>query len=329
MKKALLFVVLAITVQVSFAQLYLNGSSYTQNFNSLATLPTGWHIYTGASATSLGNDMVSTKYFPGKTNTWTKTFGEFREVASANASTFFGSLDSAAQGNATDRALAVRQVGPTSTSFPGSDSGAAFALQIANPDGLTNWQLTFKLQSLDSTSPRITTWSVQYGLGAMPTSFTSVAISGDSTTGGNTYSNATNTVNFGTALDGKTAPVWIRIVTLKPTTGGGNRTTTGIDDFNLTWTGNANGIKDANIASMPLTAYATSNTATVSFASPKAGEYNVLVMDLSGRTIRTEKFTAGTGDQEYTMNNLSLQAGMYIVRLTGENALAATKVVVQ
>src|SRR5690606_15477876 len=88
-------------------------------------------------------------------------------------------------------------------------------------------------------SVRTTTWIVDYGVGANPTVFTPVTTVGTMTTGNNIFGNNTITVDFGTALDNISGPVFIRIVTLDPTTGGGNRATTAIDNVNLTWSGSA------------------------------------------------------------------------------------------
>lgn len=231
------------------AQLSLSGSSYSQNFDNIGTngIPTGWSVRTASSATSIGNDVSGTN-FASATTAWNTSTGNFRNVASADGFASYAAATTTLQNAATDRALAVRQVSPTSATFPGSDSGAAFALQIANTANLTNFNLTFKLQSLDSTSRRKTTWRVEYGFGAAPTSFTTATATGTMTTGGYTFANNNISVNFGTALDNKTTPVWIRVVTLVfsdtglTLTGQNNRTTTGIDDFNLTWTGTANAL---------------------------------------------------------------------------------------
>lgn len=228
--------------QMAAAQVTLSGTSYTQNFNSLSpsngSLPTGWAISKTAGPNTNGTviTLPGSDYNP-QTMSWTKTTGGFRNSASTNNSTVFAGLgtDSAAQAAFTDRSLAIRQ-----TSSLG-DSGAAFMLNIANTQNLTNFQLSFKLQSQDSTSPRTTTWRVDYGFGSNPASFTVAPAVGTLTTGGNTFSNNTITVNFGSALDNQSQPVWIRIVTVAKTTGTSNRATTGIDDFNLSWTGNATG----------------------------------------------------------------------------------------
>lgn len=236
---ALLLSALAVG-SVAQAQLTLTGTSYTQNFDNIGSaLPQGWSLRTAASATTLGTDVSTTNYLgtPAANTSWNNTTGSFKNAASANGFANYAAGTVALQTSATDRALAVRQVSNTSATFPGTDSGAAFVLQITNTTGLSSFNLTFKLQSLDSTSTRVTAWKVDYGFGATPATFTATTPTGTLTTGGNIYSNNTVTVNFGTALNNQTGPVWIRIVTLTGTTGTSNRATTGIDDFNLTWTG--------------------------------------------------------------------------------------------
>ena len=49
------------------------------------------------------------------------------------------------------------------------------------------------------------------------------------------FSNNTVTANFGTALNNQAGKVWIRIVVPGASTGGGNRPSTAIDNFKLTW----------------------------------------------------------------------------------------------
>jgi hypothetical protein len=239
MKKIALLLACVAGTLAADAQLSLSGTSYTQNFDNIGSgLPTGWTVRIRATPTFLGNDTSSAFVAtPGATTVWNYTSGNFRNAASANGFANYAAGTTALQGTATDRALAVRQVAYTSTTFPGTDSGAAFVLQIANTTGLTNFNLGFKLQSLDSTIARVTTWKVDYGFGSNPTTFTQATTTGTMTTGGNTYSNNNVTVNFGSALNNNAGPVWIRIVALNMTTGAGSRPTTGIDDFNLTWTG--------------------------------------------------------------------------------------------
>ena len=153
----------------------------------------------------------------------------FKNYASATGLT--SSATTAAQNAATNRALGMRQTGSV------GDPGAAFAFQLANTTGKTNLQLEFKLQSLDAiTLGRTTTWRVDYGVGLSPTAFSTVTTSPASLTITNgTFVNTTVTVNFGSALNNISQPIWIRIVTLTATTGGGNRPSTAIDDVKFSW----------------------------------------------------------------------------------------------
>lgn len=246
MKKLLLLSVSLFSLAAANGQYYLSGSSYTQNFNNLGNgLPPGWSVYTNAGSTSAGNDVSSTNY-TSSPQVWTSTTGGFKNEASANNvpssqyHTYYN--DSTTQALFSDRALAVRQVSPASATFPNSDPGAAFVFKIANPSGLSNFQLQFKLQSLDSTATRTTTWTVDYGIGSTPSVFLQGAsIGGTVTTGNGVYSNNNITVNFGSALNNQTSTIWIRIITVTATSGSNFRATTGIDDYNLTWSGTAIG----------------------------------------------------------------------------------------
>jgi hypothetical protein len=77
---------------------------------------------------------------------------------------------------------------------------------------------------------------VDYATGLNPPLFSTVTTSPATiTTVNGTFSNNTVTVNFGSLLNNISQPVWIRIVTLAATTGGGNRPSTGIDDVKFTW----------------------------------------------------------------------------------------------
>ena len=212
------------------AQLSLTGTSYTQNFDGLASgLPLGWTGRTGASATALGNSASLTT----TATDWDNTSGAFKNFAAADAIdpgtsvAFVGTELSATQTAATDRALGIRQTGGT------GDPGAAFTLQLGNTVELSNFGLSFKAQML-SVQARSTTWTIQYGLGAVPASWTNLGTFADPAAFGSTD------LTFGTAALGgianQTSNVWIRILALVATTGSGNRDTFGIDDFSLTYT---------------------------------------------------------------------------------------------
>lgn len=223
------------------AQLTLGTSPYTQNFDNIASgLPTGWGVYVSATATSLGTpailDTNRTRglYYDTSCSSSLVINGGFKNYPSATAVTARTSCTT--QPTISNRALGVRQVTNTSSLFPGSDSGASFVLHLANTAGKSNFTATFKLQSLDSSSPRTTTWLVQYRRGTTG-AFATASATGTLTTGGNSFTNRTISVNFGSNLDTCSSDVYIRLVTLTGSTGAGNRTSTTIDDYSLSWTG--------------------------------------------------------------------------------------------
>ncbi|HEX8657996.1 MAG TPA: hypothetical protein VF690_10695, partial [Hymenobacter sp.] len=196
------------------AQVNLGTSPYTETFDNLANgLPAGFGVYVGATTSSMGTVPAADRIIltPGSNTTWGANGAGFKNFASATGLT--AAATQAEQTAATNRALGVRQTG----NF--GDPGAAFVFQAANTTGKTDFALTFKLQSLDNTSPRTATWRVDYGTGAAPTSFTTVGTGNN--TGGSTFANNTITVNFGTALDNQSGPVFIRIVALVDAAGGG------------------------------------------------------------------------------------------------------------
>ncbi len=218
-------VMLIVGTSIGFGQVNLSGTSYTETFDNISSgLPTGWSVRTSADATSLGTSeaLVTTP------TSWGDSGGAFKNFASADG--LLQNSTAPQQNSSTDRALGIR-----STSKFG-DPKAAFVLQISNTSGFTNFELQFKLQSLDVTSPRTVTWIVDYAVGNSPTSFTPVNTSPVTlTTGSSSFTNTTVNVDFGSALDNKDDNVWIRIITIVPSTGSNNRPTSGIDDFSLNW----------------------------------------------------------------------------------------------
>jgi hypothetical protein len=210
----------------------LTTSPYTQNFNGIATgIPQGISIKIGASATSLGTgDMPIFGGSLGTPTDWNNVSAGVKNFASAVAPLTAAST-SAAQTAATDRALGIRQ-----TSAAGYDPGSAFVLQLDNTTGKTSFSLSFLLQSMDNTVGRTTIWTVEYGIGAAPSTFTAVAtVPVGPLTTGPVWSSTPVTVNFGAALNNQSQKVWIRIVTLAATTGSGNRPSTAIDNVSLSW----------------------------------------------------------------------------------------------
>ena len=83
-----------------------------------------------------------------------------------------------------------------------------------------------------SVQARSTTWNIQYGIGAAPTSFSSIFTYSDPGVFGIT---PTGTISLGSALDNIGSSVWIRVVALTLATGAGSRDSFGIDSFHLGW----------------------------------------------------------------------------------------------
>lgn len=206
------------------AGIALTTSPVTLNFDAIGTgLPTGVSVRTGATATALG---ATATYTPSNaTGIWNKTAGGFKNFASATGLT--STTDSTTQADATNRALGLRQVSAT-------DKEVAFVFLLDNTTGKNNFAIEFLLQSLDPAVTRTVTWSVDYGLGETPTSFTTVATTGTVTTGP-VFSSNTVTASFGSALNNQSGKVWIRIVALGASTGTGNRPSTAVDNFKITW----------------------------------------------------------------------------------------------
>lgn len=107
-------------------------------------------------------------------------------------------------------------------------------LHIANTAGIKNLRLSFNLLSLGTNSPRTTTWSVQYGTQNSGI-YTFSAIEGTYTTGANIWNSQEINIDLPVELNDRNAPVWIRILASGASTGSGNRASTAIDDFALTY----------------------------------------------------------------------------------------------
>ena len=257
------------------AQVVLGTSPYTQSFDAIGSgLPTGWTARTSTTASALGTSVaLTTAQTP-----WSSTSGIFSNVA-ASESPLTSASNAAAQNASTDRSFAVRQTG----SF--GDPGAGFALQLTNTTGLTNFVMTFKLQEVDpsATAGRTATWLVDYGFGASPTSFTTIATTPTplTTTVGGGWSSTGVTVNFGSALDNNATNVWIRIRNNAATSGSGNRPHTAIDDVSLSY----------NAAATPnLSASALSNQFN---SQCTGGTYGPESFTITGTSLTTADVTVG------------------------------------
>ncbi|RZK24539.1 MAG: T9SS type A sorting domain-containing protein [Hymenobacter sp.] len=289
---------LTLAATTAQAQATLGTSPYTENFDNLATgLPTGFSVYTNASATSLGTAPTAAQLTlaPGTSTAWGNATGAFKNFASATGLT--SAASTADQTAATNRALGVRQTGAfgdgNSILTPPTGAGPAFVFQVNNTTGKTDFALTFKLQSLDASSPRIATWQVDYGTGATPATFTAVGTT--SVTGNSAFTNNTVTVSFGTALDNQSGPVYIRIVAPTSTTGSNNRPSSAIDDFSLSWN-----------APTPTTPSLTVTPGSVAFGNQNTGTTSVAQSySLAGTNLTAATALAVTGPFTISKDNTS------------------------
>ncbi len=237
MRKFLLFALLLNTL-TGMAQVTLTNSPYVENFDGIGNgLPAGFFVRTGSTASAVGTDTTYTN----TPTSWNNTTAGFFNCASATG--LIPTSNPNQQALSTNRALSVRQT----ASY--GNPGATFVFKLANTTNKTNFQLNFKMVSLDSASQAVTAWRVDYGIGANPTSFVQLTTSpalirtgSVSTNPLSGYQFITNvTANFGNSLDNKSDIVWIRIwaplsTTLTSASGNGIPTMSGIDDWNLSWT---------------------------------------------------------------------------------------------
>ena len=193
--------------------------TYTQSFDTIVTgLPADWTVRSGATATAVGTALT----FTTPPTTWADTGGRFKNVSSATNLTSVASTTD--QGNSSNRALGLRQSG----SF--GDSGASFNFNFSTTEReITGITLDLMMLSVQN---RSTTFTLQYGIGASPTSYTTLSTYGDPGVFGTT-SLSFGTTDFGTALNNQ-AEVVFRVVALGGSTGSGSRDTVGIDNFTIT-----------------------------------------------------------------------------------------------
>lgn len=323
MKLLLPAFLLLVTISVQ-AQVSLTTSPYTQNFNSLGTsgLPTGFVVKRSATTTSLGIDTALSLVV---TPPWRNVTRGFKNFASATEVTDPGA-DSATQSAATNRALGVRQ-----TSSSGWDPGAAFQFQVANTSGKFSFQLSFKLQSLDTSSPRKTTWVVDYGFGASPTSFTTVTTSpAVLETGNRVFSNTTVTVDFGSALNDQSGPVWIRVWATPGSTGSGNRASSAIDDWSLSWSTTSAArdiIRDNNYIKL---SGQLSSGMNVTFNKTIPGTLKMQLTNMSGQLIWQKQLNrAIQGQVESIVPSASIPNGIYMLSITSKEGTYTRQIAVQ
>jgi hypothetical protein len=286
MKKQFLFLgALLIGLQAVAQTPYgLSGTSYTQNFDNIASgLPSGWRVDSMVNKNAgLGNDAF-VRFSPTAVSWAGSTARGFKNVASADG--LNATSTSGDQSASTDRALGVRQVGST-VGWDDKDSLVSVSFGMANTNGLTGFNLQFKIQSLHTGAKRYHNWIVQYGIGANPATFTTVTTTPAVLTLDSNFSNTTVSVNFGSALNNQNQAVWIRLMPSDTTMGSGSRPLVGIDDFQLSWTG-----------------IAVNNTPQVVSYTPASAANNVATSTSSLSITFDKNITIGTGN--VTLKNLT------------------------
>lgn len=290
----------------SFAQLTLTGTSYTQSFDGVASgLPTGWSVYTGASATTLGAAAA----FSTTAVAWATTTGQFANMAASEAPATSGDATAAQSGRA-DRVIGLRQ----SSAF--GDGNAAFALRLANTTGFSTFTMSFKLQSMDpGAAARTQTWLVDYGIGTAPTSFTTVTTTPASlSTAVGTWNSTTVTLTLPAAIDNQSGNVWIRVRAAAATTGSGNRPVTGLDDVTLSWGTGTGGCAtpEPTVQASSVAFSATSCTGTTLSWTNGDGTSRIVVASLSSVAGSPADLSAYTANPAFGAGS-TIAAGEYVV----------------
>lgn len=315
MKRLLPFLLLIVFVELN-AQVTLSTSPYTENFDNVGTaLPAGFTVKKLATTTTLGTDTALTI----AKSAWNGTSRGFKNCASATGLT--SAATTTEQDNSTNRALAIRQTG----SF--CDPGGAFVFQVANTTGFSNFQVSFLLQSLDASSPRVSTWVVDYGIGANPSTFTAVTTTPTPlTTGNSTFSSTTITASFGTSLDNISDVVTIRVYAPAASTGTGNRATTAIDDWSLSFSGTS-AINDLFGRDSYVKIVRNTNDAVgLQFNKSINTKISLQLTNMSGQIVFTKAISKVTEGQLEIIPAASLPKGIYFVSILSKEGDFGAKI---
>jgi hypothetical protein len=65
------------------------------------------------------------------------------------------------------------------------------------------------------------------------------------------------------------------------------------------------------------------------FSNSEAGRYNVNLVDLSGRIVRSEQIEAMEGDNRLIWDVSALQSGVYFLDMIGEEGRSTLRVVIE
>ena len=292
---------------------------YSQNFNDLGTgLPTDWTTRTGANASGLGTSQA----FSTAEIAWSDTGAAFKNFASATG--LSSGASTAQQNDSTDRALGIRPSG----SF--GEPGASFQY-VFTTTGETIDSISFDLMML-SVQGRSTTYTIQYGVGAAPTSFTTLGTWSDPGVWGTTALTF-DTGDFGSSLDNQ-ANLVFRVVALSSSTGSGSRDSVAIDNFVINSIGTPSGTGTLGISEAGSATFsgsvAVNSTATFTAAEGGLATFSGVV---SGAGSALSKTGAGTvtlsGSTANTFTGTTtVSAGTLELAKTTDTAALAGDVVV-
>lgn len=287
------------------AQVTLTGTSYSQSFDSIGTaLPSGWDVRTGASSSSLGTAASWTT----TATSWSDTSGRFGNCAAAESPATSGD-NATAQNGRTDRAVTIRQSG--SFGDPGASVNFYFSASSVTFSG-AGTALSIKMQQFDNQG-RTVVWSIQYGTGASPSSWTTLGTW--TTVAGWSSETVTFTGSELSALSGQAA-AWIRVVALSASTGSGSRDRVGVDDFTLTYAPAVSAPSVTTVAASGIgTTAATVGGDVTADGGASVTDRGVVYKTGSGVTISDNKTAAspatGTGAFSINLSSLSVNQQYY------------------
>ncbi len=195
----------ALSSTASATTVNIGAGTYTENFNTLAVNQEpapGWDIRLGASDSSIGTFASRRRLLAfGAPVAWSDQGGGSRNLSSNNIPQ---TSDAAAQAANPNRALGFSQ------SFTLGNPGAAFNFNFSST-GILMDSVTIDLLLLNDVA-NSTTFSLGYGLGANPTSFTTLATWSDLDVAGG-WGSTTFTfdrADFGSDLDDQ-SQAWFRV----------------------------------------------------------------------------------------------------------------------
>ena len=94
--------------------------------------------------------------------------------------------------------------------------------------------------------------------------------------------------------------------------------------------GGPSGLTNINEEKLSLKVIGTSTSDKITLGCDVAeGKYNLAIFDMVGRKLYDETINAQAGEHTYSINNINLAKGMYVVRMSNENSFGVAKTVVQ